>query len=197
MGFGNNNHVVDIWYRNHFWLYKTTPEIKILTYQQVYNTHEITNVSYRFPFQIATISNFLTSAPTFGCTGSGSHTREAVAGNVDNWRGRSKEMDCHYLDSWSVQRRGVCKSWLVMMHQLNSVVSEIFCHVPSRLVHSFKHAPEITGPTAVATVVMRHSDNCATGDGSSFCTHRSFNWSNVKSLQQLYFSCKQRPFNLL
>ena len=73
------------------------------------------------------------------------------------------------------------------MHQLNSVVSEIFCHVPSRLVHSFKHAPEITGPTAVATVVMRHSDNCATGDGSSFCTHRSFNWSNVKSLPATIF----------
>ena len=46
------------------------------------------NVCFGPPLQIVTISNFPSGAPIFECTGSRSRTREAVAGNVDSWKGR-------------------------------------------------------------------------------------------------------------
>ena len=38
----------------------------------------------------------------------------------------TQERDCHYLNSWSVDRWTVCRSWLVLMSQLNIVVFGIF-----------------------------------------------------------------------
>ena len=55
----------------------------------------------------------------------------------------TQEMDCHYFDSWSVDIRIVCRSWLVLMCQLNIVVFGIFATfvVPLRLVLSVEHEP--------------------------------------------------------
>ena len=70
----------------------------------------------------------------------------------------TQEMDCHYFNSWSVHRWMVCKSWLVLMGQLNIVVFGIFATfaVSFRLVLSVGHEPEIAGPTAPATASTRH-----------------------------------------
>ena len=61
----------------------------------------------------------------------------------------TQEMDCHYFNSWSVHIWSVCKSWFVLMGQLNIVVFEIFATfaVSFRLVLSVEHEPEIAGPT--------------------------------------------------
>ena len=69
-----------------------------------------------------------------------------------------QEMDCHYFDSWSVHKRSVCKSWLVLMCQLNIVVFWKICNIcrvflPVLLV---EHEPEVAGQTAPATVSGRH-----------------------------------------
>ena len=103
-------------------------------------------------------------------------------------------MDCHYFDSWSVDTRNVCRSWLVLMRQLNIVVFGIFATftVPFRLVLSVEHEPEIAGPTATATastrhwqpgifplpliktVCFRHSDNRTTADSWKCSTSYHF-----------------------
>ena len=96
----------------------------------------------------------------------------------------TQEMDCHYFNSWSVHRWSVCKSWLVLMGQLNIVVFGIFAlfTVSFRLVLSVEHEPEIAGPTAPATASTRHwqpwiktvfflhSDNRTTADSWKCCT---------------------------
>ena len=70
----------------------------------------------------------------------------------------TQEMDCHYFNSWSVHRWGVCKSLLVLMGQLNIVVFGTFATfaVSSRLVLSVEHELEIAGPTAPTTASTRH-----------------------------------------
>ena len=101
----------------------------------------------------------------------------------------TQEMDCHYFNFWS-DRWSVCKSWLVLMGQLNIVVFGIFATfaVSFRLVLSVEHEPEIAGPTAPATrfyasfatrmfplpwiktVFFMHSDNRTTADSWNCCT---------------------------
>ena len=106
-----------------------------------------------------------------------------------------QEMDCHYLNSWSVHRWSVSKSWLVLMCRLNIVVFGIFATfaVSFRLVLSVEHEPEIAGPTAPATASTRHwqpewfplpwiktvvfflnSDNRTTVDSQKCCTTIQF-----------------------
>ena len=41
----------------------------------------------------------------------------------------TQEMDCHYFNSWSVHRWSICKSWLVLMCQLNIVVFWNICNI--------------------------------------------------------------------
>ena len=67
----------------------------------------------------------------------------------------TQEMDCHYFNSRSVHRWSVCKSWLVLMGQLNIVVFGIFATfaVSFRLVLLVEHEPEIAGPTAQQTLL--------------------------------------------
>ena len=69
-----------------------------------------------------------------------------------------QEMDCHYFNSWSVHWWGICKSWLVLMCQLNIVVFGIFVTfaVSFRLVLWVEHEQEIAGPTTPATASTRH-----------------------------------------
>ena len=117
-----------------------------------------------------------------------------------------KGTDCHYVDSWSVHRWSVCKSWLVLMCQLNIVVFGIFATfaVSLRLVLSVEHEPEIAGLTAPATAsthhwqpqcflfreekcVFLHSDNRATADSWKCCTDRSFCWSSANRWQPTIF----------
>ena len=70
----------------------------------------------------------------------------------------TQEVDCHYFNSWSVHRCSICKSWLVLMCQINIVVFGIFVTfaVSFRFVLSVEHEPEIAGPTASATTSTRH-----------------------------------------
>ena len=90
----------------------------------------------------------------------------------------TQEMDCHYFNSWSVHRWTVCKSWLVLMGQLNIVVFGIFATfaVSFRLVLSVEHEPEIAGNQTVSSSVNKncvfflHSDNRTTADSWKWCT---------------------------
>ena len=67
-------------------------------------------------------------------------------------------MDCQYFNSWSLDSWSVCRSWLILMCQLNIVVFGIVATfaVPFRLVLSVEHEPEIVGPTAPSTASTRH-----------------------------------------
>ena len=162
------------------------------------------------PLQIATFSNFSSGALTFsGALGSRSQTREAVAGNLTVERADYKqEMDCHYFDSWAVDRWSLCRSWLVLMCQLKILVFfRIFATfaVPFRLVLSAKHGPEIAGPTAEATDSTRHcqpkcflfrvqkqcifllSDNHPTADSWKYCTTVHFTYLVSNRFQPTMF----------
>ena len=69
-----------------------------------------------------------------------------------------QEFDCHYFESWSVDRWSVCRLWLVLICQLDIVLFGIFATfaVPFRFVLSVEHEPEIAGPTAPPTASTRH-----------------------------------------
>ena len=148
------------------------------------------------PYKSLQFPTFLRVHPSSSALGSRSQTREAVAGNVDSWKGRLYARNgCHYFNSWSVHRWSVSKSWLVLMCRLNIVVFGIFATfaVSFRLVLSVEHEPEIAGPTAPATASTRHwqpewfpllwiktvffflnSDNRTTADSQKCCTTIQF-----------------------
>ena len=129
-------------------------------------------------------STFLRVHPPADAFGSRSQTREVV---VDSWKGRLyAKMGCYYFYCWSVHRWFVCKSWLVLMCQLNRPSNRFYASLATRMV-----------PLPwIKTVCF--SENCTIADGSKFCTHLLFNLSTVKSLPTNYF-CPQRslPFALL
>ena len=93
----------------------------------------------------------------------------------------TQEMDCHYFNSWSVHRWSVCKSWLVLMGQLNIVVFEIFATiaVSFRLVLS-ADSPSNRFYASLATRMFPlpwiklcfflHSDNRTTAESWKCCT---------------------------
>ena len=130
MGFGNNNSVVDIWQRKRFWLYKTTPEMTVLIYQQFYGEY---NAQKKNPmFVLGPLTNRYNFQLSIGCTHLGvhwGHVRRHGKRSLEMLTvGRAdylQEMDCHCFNFWSVHRWRVCKSWLVLMCQLNIVVFRI------------------------------------------------------------------------
>ena len=131
MGFGNINHLVDIWYIKRFSLYKND------TRNENSNTSTILGRT-----QCAKYNKCLLLT---------------VLANRYNFQLSSGAPSGQHFEFWSVHRRSLSKSWLLLMCQSNIVVfliSATFA-VSFRLVLSIEHEPEIAGPTTPATASTR------------------------------------------
>ena len=161
MGFGNDNRVVDIWYRKRFWLHKARNDnsdmsTTVVRIQCANNQILVLDP----PYKSLQFTTFLRVYPHSRVHWGHArrHEKRSLERMTVERADYTQEMDCYYFDSWSVDTRNVCRSWLILMRQLNIVVFGIFATftVPFRLVLSVEHEPEIAGPTAPATASTRH-----------------------------------------
>ena len=151
---------------------------------------------------------FLRVLPPSDALGSRSQTRQAVAGNVDIWKGWLHARNGLSLLRFLVSTQMKCVQIMVSIHVSVKHCSfwkicNICCVLSAHAVvwaWTWNGRTDIPSNRFFASLATRmfphpwlkkafflHSDNRATADGWKYCTHRSFYWSSVKSLPTNYF----------
>ena len=152
---------------------------------------------------------FLRVLPPSGALVSRLQTREAVAGNVDRWKGRLQTRNGLSLLRFLVSTQMKYVKIMVSIHvSVKHCSFWNICNIcrvlsaravvwawtgngrtdsPSNRIFASLANRMFPHPWIKKAVSFSASDNRATTDGWKYCTHRSFKWSSVKSLPTNYF----------